>query len=259
MMPEWSWEPEDFAVLWLGDARDRLPRPLGYTSRFPTQDEVHYHRRAVHARYDTDGREQIELAFHTLSTADVRIEIMGQSTALGKGALKEYRIVGARGPYHAVMFTQTADSADGETDSVDGTVRCRLFRPEDLPGRLANVIPSFPAGQGKPDTFNLQDLKDRPADSYTRNTPRDRYDRITKRPTDGGGGAGLLTGSPSLNPAPWYTVQWVDFSGHGRYLMQRTREHLTIRPATPNDLTTYFATWIERALQRLREDQPDTW
>lgn len=45
----------------------------------------------------------------------------------------------------------------------------------------------------------------------------------------------------------------------GRYLQQRTREHLAVRPATPNDLTTCFATWIERTLQRLREDEPETW
>jgi len=258
-MAEWSWDPEDFAVLWLGDARDRLPRPLGYTSRFPSQDEVHYHRQAVHARYSVDEREQIELAFHTLTTADLRIEIMGTSQTLGKGAPREYRIVGARNAYHAIMFTQTADPGVGETDSVDGAVRCRLFRPEQLPGRLASILPSFPAGQGKPDTFHLQDLQGRPADSYARNTPRDRYDRMTKQPVDGGGGGGLFTGSPSLNPDPWYAAQWVDIARDGRYLMQRTREHLTVRPATPNDLTTCFTTWIERALKRLREDEPSAW
>src|SRR6266567_9334547 len=133
MMAEWSWDADDFAVLWLGDARDRLPRPLGYTSRFPSQDEVHYHRQAVHSRYDADERDQIELAFHTLTTSDVRIEIVGRSQTLGRGKLREYRIVGARNPFHAVMLTQTADPAVGETDSIDGAVRCRIFRTEQLP------------------------------------------------------------------------------------------------------------------------------
>jgi len=256
-MAEWSWEPDDFAALWLGDARDRLPRPLGYTSRIPTMDARAAHRRAVHARYDTDEREQIELAFHTLINSDVRIEIIGDSVTFGKGRRKEYRIAGARTSNHAVMLTQTADP--GPDGGIDGLIRCRLFRSEQLPARLANIVPSYPAGQGKPETFHVQDLKDPTADSYSRNTPRDRFDRMTKHPIDGGGVAGLLTGSPFHHPNPWYAAQWIDIARDGRYLQLRTREHLTVRPATPNDLTTHFATWIERALQRLRDDQPDTW
>ncbi len=258
-MAEWSWDPDDFAVLWLGDARDRLPRPIGYTSRLSSQDAVHYHRQAVYARYDTDQREEIELAFHTLTSADLRIEITGISKVLGKGTSKEYRIVGARNTYHAVMLTQAADPAAGETDSVEGTVRCRLFRTEQLAARLAAVVPSFPAGQGKSDTFHIQDLRDWPAESYTRNTPRDRFDRMAKHPIDGGGGGGLFTGSPSLNPDPWYSVQWVDIAGDGRYVQQRTREHLTVRPAALNDLTACYSTWIDHALRRLHDDTPAVW
>lgn len=258
-MVEWSWEPDDFAALWLGDARDRFPHPLGYTSRFPTQDEVHYHRQAVHNRYRADERDQIELAFRTLTDAELRIEITGTSKTLGQGAPKDYRIVGARTARQAVMFTQTADPAVGEAEPVDGPIRCRVFRTEQLSGWLANVIPSFPAGQGKPDTFHMQDLRGRPADSFARNTPRDRFDRMAKRPIDGGGGGALFTAPRHHNPNPWYSVQWVDIAGDGRYLQQRTREHLTVRPASPHDLTICFTTWIERALQRLREDQPDTW
>ncbi|WP_245402274.1 ESX secretion-associated protein EspG [Nocardia albiluteola] len=257
MMAEWRWETDDFAALWLGDARDRLPSPMGYTSRFPTLDEVHYHRQAVHSRYDRDERDQIELAFQTLTTAELRIEIEGQSTTLGNGTPKEYRILGGRTAYHAVMLTQTADP--DARDTVEGPIRCRMFRPEQLPARLAAVVPSFPAGQGRPDTFHLQDLRGRPAESYARNTPRDRYDRMYRQPMDGGGTAALLTGSLFHHPAPWHLTRWVDIARDGRYLVQQTREHLTVRPATPNDLTTCFATWIERAQQRLREDQPDTW
>ncbi|MQY20444.1 ESX secretion-associated protein EspG [Nocardia macrotermitis] len=256
-MAEWVWEPDDFAALWLGEARDRLPRPLSYTSRFPTMDAATAHRRTVRARYDADQTELIELAFHTLVNSDVRIEITGESTTFGKGSPKEYRIVGARTPHHAVMLTQTADP--GPQESVGGQIRGRLFRTEQLPARLANIVPSFPAGQTKPDTFHIKDLKTRQPETYSRNTPRDRFDRLTKQRLDGGGVAGLLTGSPFHHPNPWYTTQWLDIARDGRYLQLRTREHLTIRPATPTDLSTCFATWIERALQRLREDEPDHW
>lgn len=255
-MTEWSWEPDDFAALWLGEARDRLPSPLSYTSRFPTQDEVRFHRQQVHGRYDTDERNLIELAFQTLTDAELRIEILGQSTTLGRGKPKDYRIIGARTRFNAMMLTQTADP--GVEDSIDGAVRCRLFRTEQLAQRLATIVPSFPPGQEKPDTFHLADIR-RPAEGLNRNTPRDRYDRISQRPVDGGGGAALFTGSIFHTLDPWYATQWVDIARDGRYLQLRTREHLTVRPASPRELTTTFETWIERALQRLREDEPDTW
>ncbi|MQY19494.1 ESX secretion-associated protein EspG [Nocardia macrotermitis] len=254
-MAEWSWEPEDFAALWLGDARDRLPSPLSYTSSLPTQDDVRRHRQQVHGRYDADERDLIEVAFRTLTDAELRIQIHGQSRALGNGKTRDYRILGARTRFNAMMLTQTADPGQ---DGVDGTVRCRLFRTEQLAPRLANIVPSFPPGKEKPDTFHFEDIR-RPAQGFSRNTPRDRYDRLSKRPVDGGGTAALFTGSVFHTLNPWYAVQWVDVGRDGRYLQQRTREHLTIRPASPQDLTTTFQTWIERALERLREDEPDTW
>jgi hypothetical protein len=257
-MAEWSWDTEDFAVLWLGEARDRLPRPLSYTSRFPTRDEVRFHRQQVHGQYDTDERNLIELAFRTLTDSELRFQIEGQSTTLGRGKLWNYRILGARTKFNAMMLTQTGDA--GDADSIGGTVRCRLFRTEQLASRLGNIVPSFPPGREKPDTFHMADIRRRPADSFTRNTPRDRFDRMSQRPVDGGGSAALFTGSIFHSATnPWYAVQWVDIARDGRYLQQRTREHLTVRPATPQDLTTTFETWIERALQRLREDEPDTW
>ncbi|KZM69626.1 hypothetical protein AWN90_07545 [Nocardia terpenica] len=247
-MAEWDWETDDFAALWYSDANDRFPRPLAYTSRLPTNDEVAAHRIAVRDRYDTEESERINLAFHTLTTSQLRIEILGESTTLGKGTPREYRIVGARTPYHAVMLTQTA------ADGTHGRIRCRLFRPEHLAPRLARVLPSFPSGTASPETFNIEDLRQRTDNhGYSRTSARERFERLAERPTDGGGVAGLLTGPIHSRPDPWYTAQWLDIAGDGRYLQQRTREHLTMRPATTADLTTLFTAWIDRVLQRLRE------
>ncbi|BCK57563.1 ESX secretion-associated protein EspG [Nocardia wallacei] len=251
-MAEWSWEPDDFAVLWYSDANDRLPHPLRYTSRLATNDEVAAHRVAVRARYDHEELEQINLAFHTLTTSELRIEIGGESTVLGKGRPREYRVLGARTPYHAVMLTQTA------ADGVDGPIRCRLFRTEQLPGRLAAILPAAPPGTAKPETFHVGDLSAR-TDGYSRNAPRERFDRLTERPFDGTGVAGLLTGYLHSRPDPWYAMGWFEVTGDGRYVQQQTREHITVRPATAQDLAGHFQNWIERSLARLREDQPATW
>ncbi|WP_280387959.1 ESX secretion-associated protein EspG [Nocardia wallacei] len=253
-MPEWSWEPDDFAVLWYSDANDRFPHPLRYVSRLATVGEVDAHRASVRARYSADELEEINLALHTLTTSELRIEIGGESTVLGNGTPREYRVLGARTPYHAVMLTQTA------AGGVDGPIRCRLFRTEQLPGRLAAIVPKAPPGNQPPDTFHIDELRSR-ADGYasTRNSPRERFDRLTGRPSDGSGVAGLHTGYLHSRPSPLFAVGWFDITGDGRYLQQQTREHITVRPTTTQDLTACFESWIDRAVNRLREDQFDRW
>ncbi len=251
-MFEWVWEPDDFAVLWYSDANDRFPSPIAYTSRFPTNDEVAAHRAAVRGRYDAEQTERIQLAFHTLSASDLRVEILGESKTFGRGTPREYRVVGARTPQYAVMLTQSA------ADGVHGRIRCRLFPTEQLAPRLAHVLPACPPGTSKPDTFHLAELRRRP-DDHHRNHDRERYDRLARRPLDGGGGAILVAGYLHGDAEPWQAAQWVDLTDDGRYLQLRTREHFTVRPVAPADLTTMFTTWFDHALRRLREDEPDTW
>ncbi|MBB5911553.1 hypothetical protein BJY24_000420 [Nocardia transvalensis] len=253
-MVEWSWEPDDFAVLWYSDANDRFPHPLRYVSRLATLGEVEAHRAAVRARYSPDELEEINLALHTLTTSDIRIEMGGDSVALGQGTSREYRVLGARTPYHAVMLTQTASGG------VDGAIRCRLFRTEQLPGRLAAILPKVPPGKQRPDTFHVDELRT-PADPYTsnRNSPQERFQRLVDRPSDGSGAAGLHTGYLYTRHDPLFAVGWFDVAGDGRYLQQASREHLTIRPATTQELTACFESWIERAVERLREDNVRSW
>ncbi|WP_084531832.1 ESX secretion-associated protein EspG [Nocardia miyunensis] len=251
-MPEWRWDPDDFAVLWYSDANDRIPDPFSYTSTLATNNEVAAHRTAVRARYDAEETEQIELALHTLSTCQLRIEIIGHSTALGNGTPREYRILGARTPQHSVMLTQTA------ADGIDSPIRCRLFRSEQLPTRVATVIPAAPAGNTKPEIFHTTDLSAQHGHGGHGRSPRERFERLTAR-LAGSGVAGLLTGPLYQRPNPWYTIGWFEVPGDGRYTQQQSREHITIRPAGAQDLTTTFTTWIDQSLNRFREDEPDTW
>ena len=251
-MAEWSWDPDDFAVLWYSEANDRFPHPLRYTSRLASNDEVAAHRAAVRGRYDVEEIERIELALHTLTASDLRIEIGGESTVLGKGKSREYRVLGARTDFHAVMLTQTAG------EGVDGPVRCRLFPVDQLAGRVAAILPSVPPGNAAPDTFHVRDLQSNTVGA-TRNSPRERFERLTRGPFDGSAAAGLFAGYLHNRPDPWYTLGWFDAAGDGRYLQQQTREHLTVRPVAAQDLTRHFDTWIERARQRLRADELDVW
>ena len=245
-MAEWNWEPDDFAALWLGDARDRLPRPLSYTSRFPGANEARAHRMAVRDRYRGEEAEQIRLAFHTLDTCRLRIQVTGESTTLGNGQPREYRVLSARNDYHAVMLTQTV------ADGLYGRIRCRLFRTDQMAPRLAHILPACAPGSTPKETFHLDELRGRTQAGYGRSA-RERYERQFRR-TESGGVAGLLTGPLHTSTEPWFTAQWLDVAGDGRYLQQATREHLSVRPADTAALTALFDTWIDRAWKQLQDN-----
>lgn len=251
-MAEWTWEPDDFAALWLCDGIDRFPRPLRYLSKYKTVGPFEAHAAQVRASYDRDEHELIRLAFHTLIESDVRIHILGSSTATDRGGVREYRIVGARSGQHGMVLAQAA------IDGVDGPIRGRLFRAEQLSTRLVNLLPPCDPGRSEGGTFHIRELEDRDQ-GFTHRGPREQYERIALRPADGGGNAGLLVGSILDRPNPWYAMQWYDITGDGRYLEQRTREHLSVRPATPQAIAGCFTDWIERALDRVREQRTEAW
>ncbi|MEU7140484.1 ESX secretion-associated protein EspG [Nocardia sp. NPDC046473] len=251
-MAEWTWEPDDFAALWYSDANDRFPRPLHYLSRFRYLEEFEAHREKVCNSYPFDEWEQIRLAIHTLTTSDVRIEILGGTTRTKNAAVRQYRLLGARNPHHAVVLSQSV------VDDTDGPIRLRMCRPEHLPTRIINwLLPADPGTQPAA-TFHEQDTKpDRNgySDEAARNSPRDRYRRLLGRPANGGGSAALYTGSILDRPDPWNTLQWHDIADDGRYTELRKIDQINVRPTTPQDLATQFTTWIDNAVQRLREDE----
>ncbi|WP_054816381.1 ESX secretion-associated protein EspG [Nocardia arizonensis] len=258
-MTEWLWEPDDFAALWYGDAHDRFPGPLRYTSRFAYRDEFRAHRAAVRARYDADELEEIRLALHTLGTSEVRIEILGgtcrHKRSTGREDLREYRIIGARNTFHAVTLMQSGTEHD------HGPIRVRLSRPEHLPARVAADIPPCAPGSAAPEIFHPADL-DPPRDRYlrdnARNTPRERYRRLLGGPADGGGTAVLLTGPTHNASAPVEVAQWHDITDDGRYTELRTT-HIAVRPTTFAELSALFTGWLDRAWQRLSEADAGTW
>ncbi|MGO4648818.1 ESX secretion-associated protein EspG [Nocardia sp. 2YAB30] len=255
-MDVWTLDPDDFAALWYGDANDRFPNPLHYRSRFTLRDEFAVHRSAVRAHYPADELERIQLALHTLTTSDIRIEILGGTTKHkgGDGSMRMYRVVGARNPYHAVTLFQSA------TADRDGAIRLHLCRPDNLPAHLVKSIPASPPGKQPPATFHSDDLRSRGDyfEDIVRDTPREQYQRLVHRPADGGGSASLITGAINTLSRPWNVVQWHDITDDGRYTELRGR-HISIHPTTPHDLVTRFTAWIDRALERLAEDRNDTW
>ncbi|MBF6437875.1 ESX secretion-associated protein EspG [Nocardia cyriacigeorgica] len=251
-MAEWTWEPDDFAALWLRDGIDRFPRPLHYLSKYKTVEPFETHAARVRDRYDRDEHDQIRLALHTLIESDVRIQAFGNSTATDRGGEREYRIVGARNGQYGMVLAQAA------VDGTDGPIRCRLFHADQLPKRLVNLFPACEPGRADGGVFNVRDLEDQ-QQGFTHRGPREQYERIALRPADGGGNAGLLVGGILDRPAPWYSMQWYDITGDGRYLEERTREHISVRPATPQIIAGCFTNWIERALDRIRDERADAW
>ncbi|WP_028477391.1 ESX secretion-associated protein EspG [Nocardia sp. CNY236] len=256
-MTAWTLDPDDFAALWYGDANDRFPNPLHYHSRFGLRDEFDAHRITVRERYPFDELEHIELAMHTLSTSTVRIEILGGTTKHkgNDGSVRIYRIVGATNVYHSVTLFQSASGGN------DGAIRIEISSPEELAARLVRLIPECLPGAHPAATFHPEDLRFQ-TNSYfedvARNTPRERYQRLLGRPADGGGSAGLLTGSVNSVSAPQNVLQWRDITDDGRYT-EVTGAHITVSPTTPADLVNRFTAWIDEATQRMADDETFTW
>ncbi|WP_280346711.1 ESX secretion-associated protein EspG [Nocardia neocaledoniensis] len=251
-MNEWVWEPDDFAALWYSEGIDRFPRPLHLLSKFRTAEEYEANRARVRATLGQD--ELIRLALHTLTFGQFRIEIKGGSIATDQGDLREYRVVGAQHYEHAVVLAQAT------VDDVDGPIHARLFPAAQLPQRLSARVPKCGPGSHPILTLPTADLQSPPAPrSYAQRTPREQFEALTRRPIDGSGQARLFVGHILDRPAPWFSTQWIDVTADGRYLQIRTPDRITVRPATPADLTTGFTGWIDRTHRRLRQAETADW
>ncbi|WP_280233992.1 ESX secretion-associated protein EspG [Nocardia cyriacigeorgica] len=256
----WTWEPDTFAALWFDDGNDRMPPPLRYRSRFPTLGGYDAHCAAVNAQYRGDERERIDLLKHTLANCDMRVEIFFGSKAHRGGdgrSRKDLRIVGARNYSYGAVLSQTAIGEDF------GDIRAQLIRADQLPAALAASIPPCSPGRERPATFDLQDLKPHSDTGYfgddARSRERERFDRLALRPADGGGNAILRLGNFHAAHSRFRAMQWYDITGDGRYLEQRNRTHLDVRPAEPKDFTSAFTRWIEDGVRTLREKEEDAY
>lgn len=255
----WTWDPDTFAAHWFDEGNDRMPTPLRYRSRFATIDEFEAHRAAVRAGGDTEEQERIRLLVHTLARCDMRIEILFGSVRYRGGdgrTRKDLRVVGARTYTHAVVLSQTA--LRGE----DSDIRAQLLRADQLPAALAAAIPPCEPGRDKPATFDLADVKPSGDTGYvaadSRN-PRRRFEQLTRRPADGGGQAILRLGDFHAAHNRHRALQWFDVTGDGRYVEQRNRTHLELRPASTRGFGAVFAGWIDQAERMLREKADDAY
>lgn len=256
-MPEWTWEPDDFAALWYSDAYDRFPTPLRYTSRFAFNDEARAHRIAVRDRYPREERAGIQVALDTLGTSGMRIEILGATCAhqrsTGRDDMREYRIVGARTEAYAVTLSQVG-GANGH-----GPIQVRLFRPENLAARLVSGLAPCAPGTAEAATFHPGDLesrRDAHFEDHRGTRAREQYRKLVGRENDGGGCAVLLMGRFDAASEPLRVLQWYDITGDGRYTEQRGN-HVTVRPATSAEFTRHFGTWLDNAWRRLEEERAD--
>ncbi|WP_433601009.1 ESX secretion-associated protein EspG [Nocardia sp. CA-135953] len=170
------------------------------------------------------------------------------------GGVRISRLIGARTDYHAMSLAQAT------FDDVPGPIRCRLFPVDHLPAQLVSSLPPCNSGTQPSATFHPDDLSTRAnghLESVTRNSPRERYQRLLHRPADGGGSALLHIGPANKLTAPSTTVQWHDITGDPCYT-ETHRQHITVRPTTPTDLTSHFTSWIDQVTQRRREAE-DHW
>ncbi|MFD4432936.1 ESX secretion-associated protein EspG [Nocardia sp. NPDC058497] len=247
-MSEWTWDPDDFAALWLNDGRDRFPRPLHFTSRFRYREEFDAHGREVRARYTDAESAAIALALNTLATADIRLEVSADNGVEDSGNHTHYRIVGARDLHNAVIAAQTV------VNGADGPIWVRRGRPENLGKGIATRIPPCAPGRHRPDEFHIQDLAPDRTNYFTdtaRNSPRERYDRLIDRPLAGSGCAALRIGDFHTRDIPRRVIEWFDFESDGRYIHHKNSDRIRIEPGTNSDLQSIMVRWIDNEMHRI--------
>ncbi|MFD3506316.1 ESX secretion-associated protein EspG [Nocardia sp. NPDC058666] len=250
--------PDDFAALWFSAANDRFPPLLRYNSRFEYKEQYEAHRARVSEGLSDDEMDKIRHAFHTVATGDVRIEILGgrRRGRTGTGDIHEYRVLGVRTAYHAVILVQAA------VGGIDGAISILTCRPESLGGTLAKAIPPLNQGQRRPATFHHQDLRSTTDEHFRdakRESARTEFKRLLRRPIDGGGCAEVFVGTISDRNGAWDSIQWHDVSEDGRYTERHTDDHIEVRPATPQELARNFTLWVEDSEKWLREDRETAW
>ncbi|WP_459549032.1 hypothetical protein [Nocardia sp. X0981] len=76
---------------------------------------------------------------------------------------------------------------------------------------------------------------------------------------DGGGQAILRLGDFHAAHNRHRALRWFDVTGDGRYVEQRNRTHLELRPASTRGFGAVFAGWIEQAERMLREKADDAY
>ena len=245
-MLDWTWEPDDFAALWLNDGRDRIPRPLSFTSRFRYREEAEAHAHTVRERYDHRDRREIERALDVLSTGTVRIEVFGDTHAPPRTQSVEYRVLGACTDLHAVIATQHTNHG--------GTAHIAIRRgsPDRLGAGITAVLPRLDAGCEPKAVFDRRDLTGTGSylNDVAHNGPRDRYQRTTRRPLSGSGCAAIYVGSRS-GSEPIEVLEWLDYADDGRYIQERTTEQIRIEPAGPADIADRIARMINRGRDHL--------
>ncbi len=250
--------PDDFAALWFSDANDRFPPLLHYSSRFEYREQYEAHRARVREGLSDDEMDKIEHAFRTVTTGDVRIEILGGTTRgrTGTGVIHEYRVLGVRAASHAVILVQAP------TGGADGSIHMLTCQPESIGTQLAKAIPPLRPGQRRPATFHHQDFRSA-TDGYVRDAAREsaraEFKRLLRRPIDGGGCAEVFVGTINDRNGAWDSIQWHDVSEDGRYTERHTDDHIEVRPTTPQELARNFTLWVQDSAQWLREDRETAW
>ncbi|MFE3545660.1 ESX secretion-associated protein EspG [Nocardia sp. NPDC059177] len=256
-MTPWTFDPETFAAHWYSDANDRFPSPLKYLSRYRTEDEFAQFRSRIRADLHRSEREEIDLALHTLTTSQTRIEIVGctvkHHSSTGADDSKEYRIVGARDHHRAVLAFQGGRSAEY------GDIRLRLFGPDRLGDQLTGAVPACVPGRQPPATFHPQDLEPDAGgyfDDVRRDSARGKYQRLLGTRGDGYGIARLYIGTARSAADHSGVVRWFDVTGDGRYVETRG-QHVTVRPGSREELTARFVNWVDRAGRQLDRQDSD--
>ncbi|MFE6920246.1 ESX secretion-associated protein EspG [Nocardia sp. NPDC057663] len=255
-MSEWNWEPDDFAALWLNEARDRFPRPLHFTSRFRYREGFDEHCRAVRGRYTADETAAIDRALRTLETSVLRVEVFAETGAARSHNHTQHRIIGVRDLYYAVIAAQTV------IDGVDGPIWVRQGRPENLGKGIASRVPDCAPGRQRPEELHPRELEYE-RDNYfvdvARNTPRERYLRLIDRPMTGSGSASIRAGNLHSRSDPTHFIEWLDYADDGRYLQRRTVDSIHITPGDNTALASQLTRWIDAHLRAMRDQQETNW
>ncbi|MFC9892087.1 ESX secretion-associated protein EspG [Nocardia sp. NPDC127579] len=237
--PDWLFTALAFKVLWRAMERDVLPYPLQFRSTADTVEDFEQAWKnqavAVAAHFD----ESLYGALRVLAEPEARLEMAGEIDG------QRLRVHAAVLHRHAVLLQQ--DSAGSPEHG--GNVRMRMLAAEELPRRIAAMLPNIRPGQHPGFEHTRQDLEDadnRPRTSRLddRVSPQHEAAAFFERPRSGVIQLAVYPGAAIDNrPAPSRGFHVMDYPD-GRYLV---RSGATVK-VSPGDRMT-VATDLDRVLK----------
>lgn len=245
----WTLGGLEFRMLMEHSGRDRLPFPIQYQPAADSAADYHRQRHEAGEALARKMDDDLRIAMRTIITPTVRVEVVGHRWASPIATEKIRGHAAIAGDVAVVATQQPAD-----TDRSGGPVTLTLLEAFRAVTSVLKVLPPADGGRAARMDVAYADASTPTVRSPLvrragRRTDEERYEELFGRAPTCAGEILVCTGSATDNRLEENTtgVNWVDFSGDGRYLIRHC-DRLCVIPASSPQLAAEIAGLVGAAL-----------